>query len=61
MLRTMHLMVVLLTLNRGCGKRHKPSMLAIFSPAMVSISLSSKEFPPRSMDAPGRSFVLIRP
>ena len=30
MLRTMHLMVVLLTLNRGCGKSHKPSMLAIF-------------------------------
>ena len=39
-------MVVPLTLNRGCGKRHKLSMLAIFSTAMVSVSLSGKELPP---------------
>ena len=61
MLRTMHLMVVLVTLNRGCGKSYKPSMLAIFSTTMVSISLFGKEIPPRSLVAPGRSFALIRP
>ena len=61
MLRTMHLKVVLLTLNRGCGKRHKPSMLAIFSTTMMSISLFGKELPPRSLFAAGRSFALTRP
>ena len=33
-------------------------MLAIFSTTMVSISLSGKELPPRSVVAPGRSFAL---
>ena len=54
-------MVVLLTSNRGCGKKHKASMLAIFSTTMVSVSLSGKELSPRSVAAPGRSFALIRP
>ena len=54
-------MVVLLILNYGFGKRHKPSVPDFFSTTMVCASLYGRDPPPPSVAPQGSSFRACKP